>query len=385
MPTSVRSILVSIEAWVIGVVSTWFAWAIAILTGLADAANGVFPHFDVPRPVLIAGYAAAFIAANVRVFHQMRIRAIALEAVAATEAARVDRVDSSLGAATAQRNAQLLQLGIVNPLVSRFLIRQFAPPLEHNESGWVTRVVIAPDCLPARDELRSSTKDVLKDALSRSRIEQWISDRVVNGQENSDTGWTLASPNTGYIVTFKRDWGTSAWGGSRLLGKVTLQLPVGAMSGPRIVLVLDVIERPIADGGELPRLSLSLPELHGLLHALAMTTVDQLASAVFPLVCEDSSRKILGPNYELSFGDRSLNNAIEIPDGFTRPATAHDMPWANINAPEDADAHDLGARDALLRRGIESMLRQNEYDGFEAAVAGLPMPWGNPERALNLD
>lgn len=64
----------SARAWATEVVSTWFAWAIAILTGLADAASSVFPHFDVPPPVPIVGYAAAFIAANVWAFHKMRIR-----------------------------------------------------------------------------------------------------------------------------------------------------------------------------------------------------------------------------------------------------------------------------------------------------------------------
>jgi hypothetical protein len=209
--------------------------------------------------------------------------------------------------------------------------------------------------------------------LPRSHLERWVADHI-DDQHASHDGWALASPNSGYIVTCKRDWGTSATGGSRLLGKATLQLPSGTMSGPRVVIVLDFIERPVDDDSELSRLRLSLAELHALLHSLAATAVDELGSAIFPLVCEESSPRILGPNYELSFGDRALHAAIQIPADFARPTTAHDLPWANINMPEDDDARDLTTRDTILRRGIESMLRQNEYNGIEATIAALPLP-----------
>jgi hypothetical protein len=306
----------------------------------------------------------------------MRVRAIAVETIAATEPVAVPLASTGVSpvVAASERRAQLVQLGIVNPLVGRFQISQFATPLEHGEAGWVTRIMIAADCLPANSELRSPTKDALKDALSRSRLEEWVSDHVADQKTDGGKGWALASPNSGYIVTFKRDWGMSANSGSHLLGKATLQLPSGTMSGPRVVIVLDVIERQARDSSEPRRLRLSLAELHELLHSLATTTVDQLGSVVFPLTCEDPSPRILGPNYELSFGDRSLNTTIQIPADFSRPSGAHDLPWATINTLEDVDAHDLVARDSVLRQGIESMLRQNEYDGIEAEIAGLSMP-----------
>jgi hypothetical protein len=146
------------------------------------------------------------------------------------------------------------------------------------------------------------------------------------------------------------------------------------MTGSRVVLVLDFIERPVAGDDGLLRLRLSLTGLHGLLHNLAKTAVDELGSVVFPLVCENLLPPILGPNFEISFGDRSLNTMVQLPASFKRPQAAHDMPWANINTPEDTDAHDLALRDAVLRHGIESMLRQNEYDQIETEIAELPIP-----------
>jgi hypothetical protein len=39
----VRSVLQSVQAWAIEVASAWFAWAIAVLTGLVDAAKAIVP------------------------------------------------------------------------------------------------------------------------------------------------------------------------------------------------------------------------------------------------------------------------------------------------------------------------------------------------------
>jgi len=377
----VRSVLQSVQAWAIEVASAWFAWAIAVLTGLVDAAKTIVPSFDVPRSVLIGGYAAAFLIANVRAFHKMRIKAMAASTGTPAEPVAVTQSpppDDALFAA--HRRAGLAQLGLVNQLVGRFQISQFAAPLEHDQKGGVTRVVIAADCLPAKGELRSDTKRVLREALSRSSLERWVLDRVSQDQADPHPDWVLASPSSGQIATLKRDWGISTSGGSRLLGKATLQLPPGIMIGSRVVLVLDVVERPVDEDNEHLRLRLTLAELHELLHILATTAVDELSSAVFPLVCEEPSPPILGPNYELRFGDRSLTTTVQIPSGFTRPSTAQDMPWANISTPEGADARDLPSRDAVLRHGIESMLRQNEYDGIEAEIAQLSMPASSVSR-----
>jgi hypothetical protein len=224
----VRSVFVSVRVWIIEVVSAWFAWAIAILTGLADAAKTIIPNFDVPRPALIGGYAGAFIAANVWAFHKMRIRAIIAKPVATTGPITLhppSTPDSSLVVATAQHRAEMAQLGIANPLAGKFQIRQFASPLEHNENGCVIRVVIAADCLPTKGELRSATKDALNEALSRSSLEEWVSEQAADQQANPDADWVLTSPNSGYIATLKRDWGTSISGGSLLLGKATLHFP----------------------------------------------------------------------------------------------------------------------------------------------------------------
>jgi hypothetical protein len=282
--------------------------------------------------------------------------------------------DALLLAATQQRRASLAKLGIVNPLVGQLMIRQHAAPLEHNEAGCVIRVVIAGDREPTDAELRSGIKDTLKSVLERSGMEQWISEHTNGEQANPVGSWTHATPNTGRIVTFKRDWGALGGTGSALIGKVTLQLPPHLMLGSRVILILDLIERSADPNEHLPRLNLSLPGLHELLHILSKTAIDEIAAAVFPLIYKDRTPLIVGPNYEIQFGDRELDNLVQIPSSFKRPDEARNSPWANINTPEGSDASDLEARDTVLRAGFESVFRSNEYDGIEDEIAKLLTP-----------
>lgn len=266
--------------------------------------------------------------------------------------------DSSLLATMARRRADLTLLGKVNPLAGKYSIRQFAVPLEHDEKGCVIRVVVAADCRAADGELKSTTKDTLEDAPSRSSLETWVSEHTVDRQADTDVGWVRASPNTGQIATFKSDWGALGENGSLVRGKTTLQLPPGFRFGNRVVLVIDIIEQAVDEETESSRLRLTFPGLHGLLHNLGKTLVDEVGRAVFPLVCEDIAPPIVGPSYEIDFGDRSLDTLVQIPSGFTRPPSAHNYPWASIDTPEQDDSRDLASRDSVLRRGIEKVLRK---------------------------
>lgn len=67
-------------------------------------------------------------------------------------------------------------------------------------------------------------------------------------------------------------------------------------------------------------------------------------------------------------------NFVQIPVSFRRPSEAQSLGWANINTPEDSDARDITARDSVLRRGLESVLRSNEYDDIEDDIEDLPVP-----------
>jgi hypothetical protein len=114
----VRSILASIRVWAIEVSSAWFAWAIAILTRLANAAESILPGFHVPRSVLVAGYTVAFIAANVWAYHKSAsARWLSRPRRLPSLDPLLERARTSPQTVTAQRNAQLGALGIVNPLV----------------------------------------------------------------------------------------------------------------------------------------------------------------------------------------------------------------------------------------------------------------------------
>jgi len=261
-----------------------------------------------------------------------------------------------------------------NPLVGRFKIRQYAPPLAYNDKGTVFRVVVAADCEPTVGELNSAIKAALKEALAGSSLEKW--GRSASGllHSNTATEWTRASPSLGQVATFERDWGTSATQGSVLSGRTTLELPPGFQFGTRPVLVLDVFERPTGVATGAPRLSLSLTDLHQFLHVLAKAAVDEIASAIFPMLCAEGMPSIVGPNYEISFGDRSLDTTVDLPSSFERPANAVSNPWAEINTPEGSDPRDLTARDAVIRKGLEKILRSNEYDEIEDDIAKLPKP-----------
>ena len=274
----------------------------------------------------------------------------------------------------AQRKANLVALGQVNPLVGHFRIEQFAPPLDHDERGCVFRVVIAPDCQPATGELRTDIKDRLKDALLTSSLETWASGRIGKAQASASANWLRSDPNSGQIVTFKRDWGASLDAGFMLRAKATLQLPPGFQFGTRVVCVLDLIESAKGTDNQSSRLCLSLSQLHELLHILAATVVEEVGAAVFPLVCRDATPMILGPNYQINFGDRSLETCVEIPESFDRPQNTPNIPWAEINTPADNNSRDLVVRDTIIREGIQKVLRSNGYDRIEDAIAELPFP-----------
>jgi hypothetical protein len=83
---------------------------------------------------------------------------------------------------------------------------------------------------------------------------------------------------------------------------------------------------------------------------------------------------ILGPNYQINFGDRSLETCVEIPESFDRPQDTPKIPWAEINTPVDHNSRDLVVRDSIIREGIQKVLRSNGYDRIEDAIAELPFP-----------
>jgi hypothetical protein len=268
-------------------------------------------------------------------------------------------------------------MAFVNPLFGHYRIRQFARPLEYDERGCIFRVAIAPDCRPVCSELSTATKDAFRDALFRSSLEVWGCEQVGRQPATAFVNWERSEPNSGQVVTVKRDWGVSAHWQSTLSAKATLQLPAGPQFGPRPVLIVDVIERAAETGNHSHRLSLSLAALHGFLHILARTAVDEIASTTFPSICGQTASPILGPNYEISFGDRTLDGFVEIPSGFERPQGSCNNPGAEINTPEDSDAQDLAARDAVIRDGMQKIFRQNSYDKIEDEIASLPRPPGN--------
>jgi hypothetical protein len=276
------------------------------------------------------------------------------------------------------RRSDLERSSLVNRLVGHYKIRQYAAPIQHDEKATVFRVVIAADQEPTVSEFDSATKATFKDALSRSGLEHWVRQNVGDRTIASGKGWLRAQPSLGTVATFERDWGLSTTGGSVLSGKATLQLPPGFQFGSRAVLALDVIERPAEASDNQPRLTLSLADLHQFLHLLGKVAVDEIASVVFPLLCGEGKPTIIGPNYEISFGDRSLDTTMALPSSFERPANAVSNPWAEINTPEGSDPRDLTARDTVIRRGLEKVLRSNEYDEIEDEIAKLPAPNANP-------
>jgi hypothetical protein len=284
----------------------------------------------------------------------------------------VARPDGPRAAIASQPRSDLETLGPVNPLVGHFKIRQYAAPLAHDDKGTVFRVVVAAASKPAVSELDSAIKAAFKDALSRSSLERWGNHNVAN--QTGKTDWLRAQPSLGTVATFERDWGLSTTDGSVLSGKATLQLPPGHQFGSRAVLALDAIERSADAADNQPRLTLSLADLHAFLHLLGNAAVHEIASVIFPLICAEGKSAIVGPNYEISFGDRSLDTAVNLPSSFDRPANAVSNPWAEINTPESSDPRDLTARDVVIRSGLEKVLRSNEYDEIEDEIAKLALP-----------
>lgn len=264
--------------------------------------------------------------------------------------------------------------GLVNPLVGHFRIRQYAAPVRNSEGATVFRVVIAADPQPVVGELDSATKTAFKDALAQSSLERWGHQTIDNKTTDAPTGWMRAQPSLGTVATFEREWGIASRGASVLCGRATVALPPGFQFGSRAVLVLDVVERQSGSKEEQPRLSLSLAGLHAFLHVLGRAAADEIGNVVFPLLCGERRPTLVGPNYEISFGDRSLETTLAFPPRFERPADAVSNPWAEINTPEDFDARDPTARDSVIRRGLETMLRSNEYDEIEDAIAELQAP-----------
>jgi hypothetical protein len=116
-----------------------------------------------------------------------------------------------------------------------------------------------------------------------------------------------------------------------------------------------------------------------------VTAIDEIGSTVFPLVCEETRPKILGPNFQINFGDRSLDTLVQIPDTFERPKDASSSPWAEIRTPEDRDPRDLVVRDTVIREGIQKILRSNGYDRIEDEIAKLKVPGLQPKPRITTD
>jgi len=383
-----RSVWQSAREWAVAVATAWFAWSIAVLTGVIDAAHAVFPGFTAPRTALIGGYALAFVCANVKAFHDMRLRGLHGGNAAGpandlphppVETGALEWVDAEQSGtsipADHQRDA-LRRLGLVNELVSRYLISNYAVPLQHDETGCVIRTVVAANDPTGAAELTSDLKAAFTKVLGTSSLERWLVGMTTgaNRRAVSTPSWVSISPNTGYITTRARGpVGASAFAGSVLSARATLQVPTGLRGGPTVLLIIDLMEQANPSQPNGPRLRLSLGDLHALVHDLARTAIDELADALCPVML-DRDAALVGPNFELSFGDRSVDDLVSIPDSFQRPSDAQSVPWANINTPEEDDARDPTVRDEVIREGLASMLRQNGYDGFESDIAGLPDP-----------
>lgn len=211
-------------------------------------------------------------------------------------------------------------------------------------------------------------------AVAESSVEVWGRQQVGPRASTTSAGWRRSAPNTGQVATFKRDWGTSVRTGSSLRAQVTVALPVGPYSGPRPVLTLDVVELLDEAHRESLQPWMSLPELHKLLHILARTAVEEIGSVIFAEICEQPTPPMLGPNYEISFGQRKLETLALIPAAVHRPHDALATQGAEINSPEGTDACDLAARDTVIRNGLQKALRSNGYDHIEREIEGLQVP-----------
>lgn len=260
--------------------------------------------------------------------------------------------------------------GMTNELVLRHQISSFARPLEHDQQGSVLRIVLGATGRRQVAELETRTKERLRDALHDSSLEAWFCDES-HGRESPR--WTKGSPNNGYTTTLLRPPTASVGEGSRLFGKCTFQLPIG-MWGAHTIVILDVVEQAASSlrpGETEPRLHYTLGSLYSLLHILARSAIDEIGRQVFPLIF-DEEPALVGPNFEISFGDRTLTDLIVLPLHFDRPPTANDTPWVYINTPEGTPLDDPLPLDNVIRNGLASMLRQSEFDGFEDDIAGLP-------------
>jgi hypothetical protein len=96
----------------------------------------------------------------------------------------------------------LIRAGMVNALVGRYQINNFAPPLPYGESGVVIRVVIAANRPPKDAQLDTTTKAKLREAIQRSSLERWLEETV--NEEAASVDWIKASPNTGHCTTLNR-------------------------------------------------------------------------------------------------------------------------------------------------------------------------------------
>ena len=275
-----------------------------------------------------------------------------------------------------QSVALLRRAGMVNLLVAHHQISNFAPPLSHDESGSVIRIVLGASHPPEEAQLDTTTKAKLRDALERSSLERWLVDETVS-EAAAGAGWIKESPNTGHGTTLKRPPVSSINEGSLLSAKCLFQLPIGLMAGPYLLLVVDLVEQASSwegEGGAPPRFRFTLSSLHSLLHVLAKTAIEEVGAEVFPLIFGDREPSLVGPNFEISFGDRTLSDLVRLSEKYDRPSTGYDTPWVCINTPEETNAREVQQRDEVIRQGLASMLRQSEYDGIEGDIAALSLP-----------
>lgn len=274
---------------------------------------------------------------------------------------------------------QLRALGLVNSLAGHFQIRDYASPIEMSEPASVIRIVLGLREVADDIVLSTTIKKTFVDALVNCSFSEWLSEATIERSRAEIGGnytlaslaWERTTPNSQSTATARTQGALSIeFPGSTLTARATLQVRGGLIGGVPAVLIIDFTER-LTDGATSERLHLSLDSLDELLISMTTSAVDQVGATVLPLLV-DTPMRLVGPNIEIQFGDRPVEQILNMPPTFERPEGASGGLGADIRTPDGLDSYDSTERSRLIRRGITSMLRQNGYDNVEGWENAVP-------------
>jgi hypothetical protein len=347
----------SLREYVVTVTRAW--WQLAI--GFLAAAFAVVTEFKagllVPTWVGVVVAIVALITAQFLAFHRVRL-------------------------ARDQAGTQLVPAPwLVNEFSGgSYWPHHLAGHVDMSGHGLAVRVIVGPRDHDLDVRIGKQLRELLKTSLEESPFESWLRART------SEASWSLKMPMGPFVANVERDQLSDRSKGATYSAFAFFQLPSGPQS-PRAVLAVDLVWAPNPDVQSAARLTLQ--DIRELCLAMLVTSLDQVAPRLFPMV-ELPQRRFrrrrhlvpVGPSiFFCTPNGRTLADYIDLSAlHLVQGATlANVQQVASIELPSGQWLASHPARETFVRNGLKAILEGSNFVDGDEYVDSLPPP---PEAGL---